>query len=66
MREMRGEVGKQTHKKEMENPSFLSRHRNQKWCKSGTDWDSSEFSTILDISLSFTNILNKGLSTRYF
>ena len=26
----RGEVGKKTHKKEMNNPSFLWRHRNQK------------------------------------
>ena len=33
MREMRGEVGEKTPKKEMDNP-FLLRHRNQKWCKS--------------------------------
>ena len=30
MREMRGEVGKKTPEKEMENPLFLLRHRNQK------------------------------------
>ena len=29
-------------KKEMENHSFLLRNRNQKWCKSGTDWASSQ------------------------
>ena len=35
MRKMRGEVGKKTSKKEMENPSYLLRHRNQKWYRLG-------------------------------
>ena len=42
MREIRGEVEKKTTKKEMENPSFLLRHKNQKLCKSSTDWASSD------------------------
>ena len=41
MREMRGEVGMKTSKKEMENHSFLLRHMNQTWCKCGTDWAAS-------------------------
>ena len=39
---MIGEVGKKNPKKEMENSSFLLRHKNQKWSKSGKNWASSE------------------------
>ena len=41
MRELRGKERKPL-KKKWRIPHFLLRHRNQKWCKNGTDWASSD------------------------